>query len=246
MFALAKGGDCHLSGGRRCACQREGVNSLFSYELVPKANEADGAFGALGASGASVDAIDVKLNSWVGCEIGCCIQLDGAGRFFPGVVGVAADHFDAGLREINSIVTEIFYGAKTAGMSRIHLLPGLSGGIQRGAMAFSSGGVPLSARQMRMAAEVGCPKEIYGDHRRPLVRSKKRTQQVLVTAFPVHGAEAIAFLRAGQAGGWCGDGDEIGKLELPAAETQKLIFVLPKKATRSGYGWLVQRLIGKD
>ena len=29
---------------------REGVNSLFSYELVLKADEADGAFGASGAS----------------------------------------------------------------------------------------------------------------------------------------------------------------------------------------------------
>ena len=62
---------------------REGVNSLFSYELVLKAPEAEGAYGA------SVDAIDVDLDSWVGREIGCCIELDGAG-----------------FREINSIVTE--------------------------------------------------------------------------------------------------------------------------------------------
>ena len=62
---------------------REGVNSLFSYELVLKAPEAEVAYGA------SSDAIDVDLDSWVGREIGCCIQLDGTG-----------------LREINSIVTE--------------------------------------------------------------------------------------------------------------------------------------------
>ena len=62
---------------------REGVNSLFSYELVLKADEATGSFGA------SADAIDINLDSWVGREIGCCIQLDGDG-----------------VREINSIVTE--------------------------------------------------------------------------------------------------------------------------------------------
>ncbi|MDB5877138.1 MAG: type secretion system Vgr family protein, partial [Variovorax sp.] len=62
---------------------REGVNSLFSYELVLKAPEAEGAYGA------SSDAIDIDLDSWVGREIGCCIELDGTG-----------------FREINSIVTE--------------------------------------------------------------------------------------------------------------------------------------------
>ncbi|MGJ7579131.1 type VI secretion system Vgr family protein [Variovorax sp. RHLX14] len=63
---------------------REGVNSLFSYELHLKADEALGSFG-----GVLADAIDVDLDGWVGREIGCCIELDGAG-----------------LREINSIVTE--------------------------------------------------------------------------------------------------------------------------------------------
>ena len=62
---------------------REGVNSLFSYELVLKTDEAEGAYAA------SSDAIDINLDSWVGREIGCCIQLDGDG-----------------VREINSIVTE--------------------------------------------------------------------------------------------------------------------------------------------
>ncbi|MGJ7581140.1 type VI secretion system Vgr family protein [Variovorax sp. RHLX14] len=63
---------------------REGVNSLFSYQLDLKADEAERSFG-----GVLADAIDVDLDGWVGREIGCCIELDGAG-----------------LREINSIVTE--------------------------------------------------------------------------------------------------------------------------------------------
>ncbi|MGJ7581816.1 type VI secretion system Vgr family protein [Variovorax sp. RHLX14] len=63
---------------------REGVNSLFCYQLDLKADEAEGSVG-----GVLADAIDVDLDGWVGGEIGCCIELDGAG-----------------LREINSIVTE--------------------------------------------------------------------------------------------------------------------------------------------
>ena len=61
---------------------REGVNSLFSYELVLKAAEAEGAFGA------SVDAIDIELDGWIGREIGCCISIS----------GTDVDHLGAGRR----------------------------------------------------------------------------------------------------------------------------------------------------
>ncbi|RZL54205.1 MAG: type VI secretion system tip protein VgrG [Variovorax sp.] len=60
---------------------REGVNSLFAYELVLKAPE-------------SLEAIDVDLDAWVGREIGCRIRLDGA------------DPRDSGVRGINAIVAE--------------------------------------------------------------------------------------------------------------------------------------------
>lgn len=62
---------------------REGVNTLFSYELVLKADEAEATYGA------SVDAVDIDLDAWVGRQIGCRILLDGAG-----------------VRQINAIVSE--------------------------------------------------------------------------------------------------------------------------------------------
>jgi type VI secretion system secreted protein VgrG len=58
---------------------REGVNSLFEYELLLKTPDALN----LGASGAA----DFDLDSFIGREISCTIQLDGAGEFIAGAIG---------------------------------------------------------------------------------------------------------------------------------------------------------------
>jgi predicted chitinase len=62
---------------------REGVNSLFEYELLLKTPDPLN----LGASGAA----DWDLDSFIGREITCSIQLDGAGPFIPGAVGASVD-----------------------------------------------------------------------------------------------------------------------------------------------------------
>jgi type VI secretion system secreted protein VgrG len=59
----------------------EGLNSLFEYELLLKTPDALN----LAASGAA----DFELDAFIGREISCCIELDGAG----------------GVREINALIT---------------------------------------------------------------------------------------------------------------------------------------------
>ncbi|MGJ7568737.1 hypothetical protein ACSFBM_33120, partial [Variovorax sp. GB1R11] len=51
---------------------REGLNSLFDYELLLKTPDALN----LGASG----AMDFDLDGFIGREICCSVQLDGAGQ----------------------------------------------------------------------------------------------------------------------------------------------------------------------
>ncbi|MGJ7566394.1 type VI secretion system Vgr family protein, partial [Variovorax sp. GB1R11] len=51
---------------------REGLNSLFAYELLLKTPDALN----LGASG----AMDFDLDGFIGREICCSVQLDGAGQ----------------------------------------------------------------------------------------------------------------------------------------------------------------------
>jgi len=76
----------------------EGLNSLFEYELLLKTPDSLN----LGAGqGANFD-----LDSFIGREISCRIQLDGMGQFLPGALGAAADHIGAGVREINAFITE--------------------------------------------------------------------------------------------------------------------------------------------
>ena len=75
---------------------REGLNSLFEYELLLKTPEAL----SLGGSG----AVDWDLNSFVGREISCSIELDGSGQFVPGVTGASVDHLGRGLRQINAVI----------------------------------------------------------------------------------------------------------------------------------------------
>jgi type VI secretion system secreted protein VgrG len=77
---------------------REGIDSLFEYELRLKTPDALN----LGASGAA----DFDLDGFIGREISCSIQLDGAGRFLPGAVGASVDHVGAGVRQINALVTD--------------------------------------------------------------------------------------------------------------------------------------------
>jgi type VI secretion system secreted protein VgrG len=77
---------------------REGLNALFAYELLLKTPDALN----LGASG----AVDFDLDSFIGREISCNIQLDGAGAFAPGAVGASVDHIGAGVRQINALITD--------------------------------------------------------------------------------------------------------------------------------------------
>ncbi|MBC7549235.1 MAG: type VI secretion system tip protein VgrG [Polaromonas sp.] len=76
----------------------EGVNSLFEYELLLKTPESLN----LGAAGAA----DWDLDRFIGREISCVIELDGAGQWVPGAVGAAADRLGSGTRQINALITD--------------------------------------------------------------------------------------------------------------------------------------------
>ena len=76
----------------------EGINGLFEYELLLKTPDALN----LGASGAA----DWDLDAFVGKEVSCRIELDGAGEFLPGATGSSHDHVGIGHREINALVTQ--------------------------------------------------------------------------------------------------------------------------------------------
>jgi type VI secretion system secreted protein VgrG len=76
----------------------EGLSSLFEYELLLKTPDGLN----LGAS----QAVNFDLDGFIGCEIACSIQLDGAGQFVPGAVGASVDHVGAGLRQINALITD--------------------------------------------------------------------------------------------------------------------------------------------
>ncbi|WP_269758630.1 type VI secretion system Vgr family protein [Variovorax sp. E3] len=77
---------------------REGMNSLFEYELLLKTPDALN----IGASGAA----DFDLNAFIGREISCLIELDGSGAFLPGATGSSTDHAGAGVRQINALITD--------------------------------------------------------------------------------------------------------------------------------------------
>ncbi|PZQ57263.1 MAG: type VI secretion system tip protein VgrG, partial [Variovorax paradoxus] len=62
---------------------REGLNRLFEYELLLKTPDALN----LGASGAT----DFDIDAFIGRELSCLIELDGAGEFLPGAVGASVD-----------------------------------------------------------------------------------------------------------------------------------------------------------
>lgn len=77
---------------------REGLNHLFEYELLLKTPDALN----LGASGAT----DFDLDAFIGRELSCLIELDGAGEFVAGAVGASVDRVGSGTREINALITE--------------------------------------------------------------------------------------------------------------------------------------------
>ncbi len=76
----------------------EDLNSLFEYELLLKTPDALN----LGAS----EVADFDLDGFIGREISCNIQLDGAGQFIAGATGASVDHIGAGERQINALITD--------------------------------------------------------------------------------------------------------------------------------------------
>ena len=77
---------------------REGVNSVFDCEFLLKTADALN----IGAA----KAADYDLDSFIGREITCSIELDGASEFISGAVGVSSDHIGAGTRQINALITD--------------------------------------------------------------------------------------------------------------------------------------------
>jgi len=75
----------------------EGLDSLFSYQLTLQTLE--------GMSHHAAGVAEWSLAPFIGADIQCHIQLDGAGHFQPGAAGPATAHIGAGVRQINAIVT---------------------------------------------------------------------------------------------------------------------------------------------
>ncbi|MFZ6754500.1 contractile injection system protein, VgrG/Pvc8 family, partial [Undibacterium sp. Dicai25W] len=92
----------------------DGVNQLFDYRLTLQTSDRVG----VGASvGAGVGA-DLDLDSVIGKEITCTIELEGKGSFIPGLPGGCAGHLGAGTREISALVT----AARFIGVDSRHAL----------------------------------------------------------------------------------------------------------------------------
>lgn len=80
---------------------REGLNALFEYQLLLKTPDVLNP----GTSGTA----DFDLDSFIGHEISCLIQLDGAGESFAGQADLGG--IGAGVREINALITDAqFWG----------------------------------------------------------------------------------------------------------------------------------------
>lgn len=71
----------------------EGINTLFEYRLVLQGPDGGGG-GAL------------ELDRFIGRELTCCIELEGHGRFLPGVPGGSPAQRGAGVREISGLITQ--------------------------------------------------------------------------------------------------------------------------------------------
>lgn len=77
---------------------REGMNSLFAYELILKTPDALNP----GASGAA----DFDLDAFIAHEITCAIELDGSGQLLHGAAGLGGSGIGAGVRQISGLVAE--------------------------------------------------------------------------------------------------------------------------------------------
>ena len=77
---------------------QEGVNGLFEYQLILKTPERLD----LGAR----QAANFSLDDFVGRDICCSIELDGAGTFVPGAVGSITGNIGRGERQINAHITD--------------------------------------------------------------------------------------------------------------------------------------------
>lgn len=75
----------------------EGINSLFEYKLILQTPD------ALNFMGGEASNFDVE--SWIGLELSCFVELEGQGSFTPGQPGGAAANQGAGTREISGLIT---------------------------------------------------------------------------------------------------------------------------------------------
>jgi type VI secretion system secreted protein VgrG len=72
----------------------EGINALFEYRLVLQSAEG---------------GAPLELNTFIGRELTCCLELEGQGSFVPGMPGGAGVNQGAGVREISGLITEARY-----------------------------------------------------------------------------------------------------------------------------------------
>ena len=77
---------------------REGLNRLFEYELLLKTPDSLN----VAASGAA----DFDLDAFIGRELSCEIEIDGAGEFNLAQVGASTHRIGAGTRQINALITD--------------------------------------------------------------------------------------------------------------------------------------------
>ncbi|MFZ6847546.1 type VI secretion system Vgr family protein [Undibacterium sp. RuRC25W] len=75
----------------------DGINQLFDYRLTLQTSDRAGTGVGVGA--------DLDLDSVIGKEVTCTIELEGMGSFIPGLPGGSAGHIGAGTLEISALVT---------------------------------------------------------------------------------------------------------------------------------------------
>src|SRR5450830_498204 len=73
----------------------DGINQLFDYRLTLQTSDRAGTGVGVGAN--------LDLDSVIGKEITCTIELEGMGSFIPGLPGGSAGHIGAGTREISAL-----------------------------------------------------------------------------------------------------------------------------------------------
>ncbi|MFZ6727005.1 type VI secretion system Vgr family protein [Undibacterium sp. MH2W] len=88
----------------------DGINQLFDYRLTLQTSDDLGIGAAIGAN--------LDLDSVIGKEITCIIELEGMGAFIPGLPGGGSAHIGAGQREISALIT----AARFIGVDSRHAL----------------------------------------------------------------------------------------------------------------------------